>query len=66
MAGRLALLTTAVAAVAVLIAGAVSLGLVRSAAEDEARKSLARQADGSRGAACVATAGARRSDCCGR
>ena len=45
MAGRLALLTTAVAAVAVLIAGAVSLGLVRSAAEDEARKSLARQAD---------------------
>jgi two-component system sensor histidine kinase BaeS len=45
MAGRLALLTTAVAAVAVLIAGAVSYGLVRNAAEAEARKSLASQAD---------------------
>jgi len=45
MAGRVALLTTAVAAVAVLIAGAVSYGFVRDAAEGEARKSLARQAD---------------------
>jgi two-component system sensor histidine kinase BaeS len=45
MAGRLALLTTAVAAVAVLIAGAVSYGLVRDAAEAEARESLSRQAD---------------------
>jgi two-component system OmpR family sensor kinase len=45
MAGRVALLTTAVAAVAVLIAGAVSYGLVRDAAEAEARKNLSRQAD---------------------
>jgi two-component system sensor histidine kinase BaeS len=45
MASRVALLTTAVAAVAVLIAGAVSYGLVRDAAETEARKNLSRQAD---------------------
>ncbi len=45
MAGRVALLTTSVAAVAVLIAGTISYSLVRDAAEAEARKSLSRQAD---------------------
>ncbi len=45
MAGRVVLLTTSVAAVAVLIAGAISFGLVQDAAEAEARKNLSRQAD---------------------
>jgi len=44
-AGRTALLTTAVAAVVVVIAVLVGYGLVRSAAESEARRALARQAD---------------------
>jgi two-component system OmpR family sensor kinase len=42
---RLVLVTTAVAVVAVLIAGAVSVGLVKSAAEGQARTTLGRQAD---------------------
>jgi len=45
LASRIALVTTAVAAVAVLIAGLVSYGLVRGAADDEAQHTLARQAD---------------------
>ncbi|MDQ6874052.1 MAG: HAMP domain-containing histidine kinase [Actinomycetota bacterium] len=45
LASRIALVTTAVAGVAVLIAGVVSYGLVRSAADDEAQHTLARQAD---------------------
>jgi len=45
LASRIALVTTTVAAVAVLIAGLVSYGLVRGAAEDEAQQALARQAD---------------------
>lgn len=45
LASRIALVTTAVAAVAVLIAGLVSYGLVRGAADDEAQQALARQAD---------------------
>ena len=42
---RLVFITTAVALVVVLIAGAVSLSLVRGAAEDQARTTLGRQAD---------------------
>jgi two-component system OmpR family sensor kinase len=45
LAARIALVTTAVAAVAVLIAGVVSYGLVRGAADAEAQRALARQAD---------------------
>jgi len=45
LASRTALVTIAVAAVAVLVAGAVSLGLVRSAGEVDARRTLAVLAD---------------------
>jgi signal transduction histidine kinase len=45
LASRTALVTTAVAAVAVLVAGLVSLGLVRSAGDAEARRTLAALAD---------------------
>ncbi|MEP6695686.1 MAG: HAMP domain-containing sensor histidine kinase [Pseudonocardiales bacterium] len=45
LAARIGLVTTAVAAVAVLIAGLVSYGLVRRAADVEAQHALARQAD---------------------
>lgn len=40
------MLTTAVAALAVLLAAVVSIGLVRGAAADQARRTLTRQADG--------------------
>lgn len=43
---QLALLTTAVAALAVLLAAVVSIGLVRGAAAHQARRTLVRQADG--------------------
>jgi two-component system sensor histidine kinase BaeS len=43
---QLGLLTTAVAALAVLLAAAVSVGLVRGAASAQAQRTLARQADG--------------------
>ncbi len=45
LAARIAQVTIAVAAVAVLIAGLVSYGLVRGAADAEAQRALARQAD---------------------
>jgi two-component system OmpR family sensor kinase len=45
LAGRIALVTTAVAVVAVLVAGLVSLGLVRSAGDADARKTLSALAD---------------------
>ncbi len=45
LATRVALVTTAVAAVAVLIAGLVSLGLVRSAGDADARRTLSALAD---------------------
>jgi two-component system, OmpR family, sensor kinase len=45
LAGRIAIVTTLVAAAAVLIAGLVSLPLIRSSAESQARSTLARQAD---------------------
>ncbi|MQA81261.1 MAG: HAMP domain-containing protein [Streptosporangiales bacterium] len=45
LAVRIAVVTTAVAVVVVLIAGLVSLGLVRSAAEEQSRDALGRQAD---------------------
>jgi two-component system sensor histidine kinase BaeS len=45
LAGRIALVTTAVAVVAVLVAGLVSLGLVRSAGDSDARKTLSALAD---------------------
>jgi len=45
LASRTALATTAAAVVTVLIAGAVSLGLVRSAAQSDARRTLAGLAD---------------------
>jgi two-component system, OmpR family, sensor kinase len=45
LAGRVALVTTAVAVVAVLVAGLVSLGLVRSAGDADARKTLSALAD---------------------
>ncbi len=45
LASRIALVTTAVATVAVLIAGLVSYGLVRDAADAEAQRALGRQAD---------------------
>jgi two-component system sensor histidine kinase BaeS len=45
LAARIALVTTAVAAVAVLVAGLVSLGLVRSAGDADARRTLAALAD---------------------
>jgi two-component system OmpR family sensor kinase len=45
LAGRIALVTTAVAAVAVLVAGLVSLGLVRSAGDGDARRTLSALAD---------------------
>ncbi len=50
LAARIALVTTAVAVVAVLVAGLVSLGLVRSAGEDDARRTLAALADAAAGA----------------
>jgi two-component system OmpR family sensor kinase len=53
LAGRIALVTTAVAVVAVLVAGLVSLGLVRSAGDADARRTLATLAD----AAAAGTAG---------
>ncbi len=46
LASRLAIATTAVAALAVLVSGLVSLGLLRGATESEARQQLGRQADG--------------------
>jgi two-component system OmpR family sensor kinase len=46
LASRLAIATTAVAALAVLVAGLVSLGLLRGATDTEARQALGRQADG--------------------
>lgn len=46
LARQVALLTSGVAAVAVLLAALVSVGLVRGAAQAEARRTLARQADG--------------------
>lgn len=46
LASRLAIATTAVAALAVLVSGLVSLGLLRGASESEARQQLGRQADG--------------------
>jgi two-component system, OmpR family, sensor kinase len=45
LAARLVLLTTAVAGVAVLVAGLVSIGLLRGASDNEARRQLGRQAD---------------------
>src|SRR4249919_3903266 len=45
LATRITLVALTVAFIAVLIAGLVSLGLVRGAAQDQARSSLARQAD---------------------
>jgi two-component system sensor histidine kinase BaeS len=45
LAGGIALVTTAVAVVAVLVAGLVSLGLVRSAGDGDARKTLSALAD---------------------
>ncbi|HEY6745565.1 MAG TPA: HAMP domain-containing sensor histidine kinase [Mycobacteriales bacterium] len=45
LAGRIALVTTAVAVVAVLVAGLVSLGLVRSAGDGDARRTLSALAD---------------------
>ena len=45
LASRAALLTGTIAAVAVLIAGAVALPLIRGAAENQVRESLSRQAD---------------------
>jgi two-component system OmpR family sensor kinase len=45
LASRVALLTTGVAALAVLLSGVVSLGLVRRAADDQARRLLGRQAE---------------------
>ncbi len=45
VAGRVTLLTTGVAVVAVLIAGLLSYGLVRRSAEAEGQRSLAKQAD---------------------
>ncbi|HEV7657453.1 MAG TPA: HAMP domain-containing sensor histidine kinase [Mycobacteriales bacterium] len=55
LAGRIALVTTAVAVVAVLVAGVVSLGLVRSAGDGDARKTLSALAD----AAADGTGGGR-------
>jgi len=49
LAARIALVTTAVAVVAVLVAGLVSLGLVRSAGVDDARRTLAALADAAAG-----------------
>ncbi|HEX4428465.1 MAG TPA: HAMP domain-containing sensor histidine kinase [Frankiaceae bacterium] len=46
LASRLAIATTAVAALAVLVSGLVSLGLLRGASQTEARQQLSRQADG--------------------
>jgi two-component system OmpR family sensor kinase len=46
LASRLALVTTLVAAVAVLVVGLVSIGLLRGASDTEARQQLSRQADG--------------------
>jgi len=45
LAARIALVTTAVAAVAVLVAGLVSVGLVRSAGDEDARRTLSALAD---------------------
>ena len=45
LAGRIALVTTVVAVVAVLVAGVVSLGLVRSAGDTDARRTLSALAD---------------------
>lgn len=45
LASRVALVTTGVAALAVLISGLMTLGLVRAAADDQARRLLGRQAN---------------------
>ena len=45
LATRVTLVSLTVAFIAVLIAGLVSLGLVRGAAQEQARSTLARQAD---------------------
>ena len=45
LATRVTLVSVTVALIAVVIAGLVSLGLVRGAAEEQARSTLARQAD---------------------
>jgi two-component system sensor histidine kinase BaeS len=45
LATRLIIVTTAVAGVAVLVAGLVSIGLLRGVSDSEARKQLGRQAD---------------------
>ena len=64
LAARIALVTTAVAVVAVLVAGLVSLGLVRSAGDTDARRTLATLADaaaaGTEGSGRPGTAAARR------
>jgi two-component system sensor histidine kinase BaeS len=46
LASRLAIVTTAVAALAVLVSGLVSLGLLRGATQNEGRQQLAKQANG--------------------
>jgi two-component system OmpR family sensor kinase len=46
LASRLAIATTSVAALAVVVVGLVSFGLLRGATETEARNELGRQADG--------------------
>ncbi len=46
LATRLTMVTTAVAALAVLVVGLVSVGLLRGATDNDARRQLARQADG--------------------
>ena len=45
LASRVALATTGCAAAAVLLAGLVAVGIVRDATDDQARRTLARQAD---------------------
>ena len=61
LAGRIALVTTAVAVVAVLVAGLVSLGLVRSAGDHDARRTISALADA---AAEGSGAGRRSVDTC--
>ena len=62
LAGRIALVTTVVAVVAVLVAGVVSWGLVRRAGDEDARRTLAALAD----AAAANTEGGRGGVVAGR
>ncbi|MDT4932898.1 MAG: hypothetical protein QOK11_790, partial [Pseudonocardiales bacterium] len=58
LAGRIALLTIAVTVVTALVAGALSIGLIRAADQTSARRTLASIADASQATADLGTGAA--------